>query len=497
MDYPPARGRGARPWLLVLVGCTISIAGCEPPGEALEPPISTENALLATLDDFSNPPSDATYPVRNQDLSDRQVFPKDNWWNLDITNAPVDPGSYAYLEFIGLDMRTHPDFAPPPWGIPYIVVPGDQPLEPVTFVLYGYESDDEWAGRPGGYPIPIQARTEPNWIQQSVAGGHTTGDRHMSIIDRDNWILYELWNAYWNEELQRWEAGSGAVFDLSINHRRPEGWTSADAAGMALFPGYVRYDEAFGEGEIEHAFRVTLSVTNGYVWPANHRAGATPGALPMGARLRLKQSVDLSGYPPEAQKIFRAMKKYGLIVADNGGPMFVTGTMDPRWDNHTLNPAFHSLTAKDFEVIELGWRPEDPEEPPTAPPPGEEPPTEPPPPEEPPTEPPPPDEEPPTEPPPPEEPPTEPTPDEEPPTEPTPDEEPPAEPDDDDKEPPAEPDDDDGEPSGSPGASGSPPGHDPDGTPPHGPPHKENPGKKKGHGKKPEGGNKKGSGSSG
>jgi hypothetical protein len=147
------------------------------------------------------------------------------------------------------------------------------------------------------------------------------------------------------------------VFDLSRNDRRPEGWTSADAAGLAIFPGLVRYDEAFGSGEITHAFRVTTRATNGYVWPASHRAGSTAGAPPMGARLRLKATRNLSGFTPEVQRLFRAMQRYGLIVADNGSDMYISGTMDPRWNNDVLNPAFRALTADDFEVIQLGWRP--------------------------------------------------------------------------------------------------------------------------------------------
>ncbi|HLG53709.1 MAG TPA: hypothetical protein VI485_00170 [Vicinamibacterales bacterium] len=154
----------------------------------------------------------------------------------------------------------------------------------------------------------------------------------------------------------QWHAGSGAFFDLNANGRRPDSWTSADAAGLAILPGLVRYDEVFGPGEIEHAFRVTVRATNGYVYPASHRAGSTSGALPMGARLRLKSTRNLSGFRPEIQKIFRAMQRYGLIVADNGSDMFISGTFDTRWDNDILNPAFGLLTASDFEVISRGWQ---------------------------------------------------------------------------------------------------------------------------------------------
>lgn len=165
---------------------------------------------------------------------------------------------------------------------------------------------------------------------------------------------YELYDLRWNGS--QWTAGSGAFFDLNVNTRRPETWTSADAAGLAILPGLVRYDEVFGAGEIRHAFRVTVRATNGYVWPASHRAGSNVAALPMGARLRLKDTKDLSGFPPEIQKIFRAMQRYGVIVADNGSDMYISGAFDPRWNNDVLNPAFRALTASDFDVLELGWR---------------------------------------------------------------------------------------------------------------------------------------------
>jgi hypothetical protein len=179
-------------------------------------------------------------------------------------------------------------------------------------------------------------------------------------------MLYELFATRWNAAAGRWDAGSGAIFDLSINGRRPDTWTSADAAGLAILPGLVRYEDVYGTAEITHAFRFSTRATNGYVWPASHAAGTTAGALPMGARLRMKASKNISGYPAEMQRVFRAMKRYGLILADNGSDMFVTGTMDARWNNDVLNPAFHSLTANDFEVVSLGWgRTSAPPQPPT------------------------------------------------------------------------------------------------------------------------------------
>ena len=292
----------------------------------------------------------------NEDLSMRQVFPEDNWWNQDIRDAPVDPDSASYIDWVGRETSLHPDFGPAPFGIPYVTVSGQQPKVPVRFVFFPEESDEGAPGETSGYPIPEEARLQPGYIEGAVPGGGSEGDRHLVLIDRDAWVLYETFATQWNEKDAVWQAGSGAIFELDENHRRPERWTSADAAGLAIFPGLVRFDEVSGPDEIRHAFRVTLRATDGYVWPASHDAGNSRGALPLGARLRLKASVDFSDQPESAQKIFRAMQHYGLIVADNGSDMFVTGTMDRRWDNDVLNPAFRTLSAGDFEVVELGWR---------------------------------------------------------------------------------------------------------------------------------------------
>jgi hypothetical protein len=302
----------------------------------------------------------APAPVLLEPLAGRQVFPVTNWWNENISAAPVDTRSAQLIGWISgrttagstAVRRLHPDFGLPPYGFPYVVVSGSQSRVPVTFD-YDDESDVGAPGMPG-YPIPDEARTTANYVEGGQPGGGGSGDRHLLVIDRDRWLLYETFATTWNATASRWDAGSGAVFDLSANARRPEGWTSADAAGLAIFPGLIRYDEA-AAGEIRHAFRVTTRSTNGYVWPASHRAGSTSGAPPMGARLRLKAGKDLSTFTPEVQRIFRAMKRYGLIVADNGSDMYISGTMDARWDNDVLNPAFSALTADDFEVIQLGW----------------------------------------------------------------------------------------------------------------------------------------------
>jgi hypothetical protein len=303
------------------------------------------------------------------------LFPRSNWWNTDVSQAPVDPRSSNFIAFIGTTRGMHPDFggeASPGsvsiYGFPYVVVDGTQPKHAVEF-QYADESDgvnhDTEQSVPF-YPIPAEAISQPHWIEGGEPGNvdrRSNSDRHLLIVDRDNRHLYELYNVFFDGA--RWHAGSGAFFDLNANGRRPEGWTSADAAGLAILPGLVRYDEVFGPNEIEHALRVTVRATNGYVFPASHRAGSTSGALPMGARLRLKANKDLSPFRPELQKIFRAMKKYGLIVADNGSDLYVSGTFDTRWNNSILNPAFRSVTANDFEVVELGWRPVAPPAPPT------------------------------------------------------------------------------------------------------------------------------------
>jgi hypothetical protein len=295
------------------------------------------------------------------------IFPRGNWWNLDVSAAPVDLSSASYIAFIGPTRTMHPDFggdvspgSAQVYGFPYALVDSTVTLRAVQF-QYADESDgvDHATNRSVPfYPIPDEAITQAHWIEGGDPGYvdlRSSSDRHLLVVDRDHRYLYELYNVFYDGS--QWHAGSGAFFDLNSNARRPDGWTSADAAGLAILPGLVRYDEVFGSGEIGHAFRVTVRATNGYVYPASHRAGSTAGALPMGARLRLKASRDLSGFRPEVQKVFRAMQRYGVIVADNGSDLYVSGTYDTRWNNDVLNPAFGALTANDFEVIKLGYQP--------------------------------------------------------------------------------------------------------------------------------------------
>lgn len=320
----------------------------------------------------------ATVPAQGAALpAPLPLFPADNWWNADISAAPVDASSAAFIAFInnGGTRRLHPDFGGEAsagsvdvYGMPYAVVDGAQPKQAVTFDYWDESDGVDSTGRGlPFYPIPAQAITGAHWVEGGAPANldqRSQGDRHLLIVDCTNKYLYELYNVYYNATQAKWYAGSGALFDLNTNARRPEGWTSADAAGLAIFPGLVRYDEAWNGAiaDIGHAFRVTVRSTNGYVFPASHRAGSTSGALPMGARLRLKKSVNgadpaLRTSDPNLQKIFRAMQKYGLIVADNGSDMYITGTFDARWNNDLLNPAFSALSAGDFEVVQLGWKP--------------------------------------------------------------------------------------------------------------------------------------------
>ncbi len=310
-------------------------------------------------------------------------FPANNWWNTDISKAPLDPKSTNYISFIGSTRSLHPDFGGnasanygpnATYGFPYIVVDGVAGIgkspPPLQAVQFGYSNESDGVDHTTDtafpfYPIPPEATTTPKWIECGDPGNvddRNNCDRHMLIIDRDHKYLYELWNVWYDSAHAQWNAGSGAFFDMTKNARRPNGWTSSDAAGLAVFPGLVRYDEvynAYGTSvpSIKHAFRVTVRSSNGYVYPASHQAGSTAGALPMGARLRLKASTDISGYPAEMQKIFRAMKTYGLVVADNGSDMYVSGTYDINWNNDVLNPAFGGLKASDFQVVQLGWKP--------------------------------------------------------------------------------------------------------------------------------------------
>lgn len=280
-----------------------------------------------------------------QDLGARVLFPADNAWNLDISASPVDPNSANLIASCGAASALHPDFgtvyAGAPNGIPFTIVAGSQGRVPVSF-FYASESD------PGPYPIPPNAPIE--------GGASSGGDRHVLVVDWDNWKLYELFDARPVNGGQSWTAGSGAVFDLNSNAQRPAGWTSADAAGLPILAGLVRYDEVQIYKAIRHALRFTCPTTrNKYVAPARHFASSNASANvpPMGMRVRLKASFDISHFSPAMQVILAALKRYGMFVADNGSGFFLSGAPDPRWDDTEL----HTLTGvhgSDFEVVRMG-----------------------------------------------------------------------------------------------------------------------------------------------
>jgi len=278
-------------------------------------------------------------------LHGAQVFPFDNAWNQDISTSPVDPNSNNIIAGIGLNTSLHPDFGTvwngAPNGIPYVVVSGNQSLVPINFTAFGSQSD------PGPYPVPANAPIE--------GGPNATGDRHVLVIDRDNWKLFEMYRAFPVNSGASWNCDSGAVFDLNSNALRPAGWTSADAAGLPIFPGLVRYDEVFEQQEIRHAIRFTASITRrAYVAPARHWASSNTSVdrPPMGMRVRLKTSFDISGYSPAMQVILRALKKYGMILADNGSSWFISGAPDPRWSDDDLN-TLKQIKGSSFEVVKM------------------------------------------------------------------------------------------------------------------------------------------------
>ncbi len=267
------------------------------------------------------------------------IFPASNALNQDISHAPVDPNSANYIASIGLTAHLHPDFGTDPsYGIPFAVVGPHQPRVRITFTEFGEESN------PGPYPVPPGAPVE---------GAGEAGDRHVLVLQRGSCTLYELYAA--QRSGAGWQAGSGAVFDLRSNALRPEGWTSADAAGLPIFPLLVRYPEV-AAGQIDHALRVTVERTQrGYIHPATHFASPSsdPNLPPMGLRLRLKASFSLAGFHGESLVVLRALKRYGLIVADNGSPWYITGAPDPRWNDEDLEQ-IKRVPGSAFEAVRTG-----------------------------------------------------------------------------------------------------------------------------------------------
>jgi hypothetical protein len=266
------------------------------------------------------------------------VLPADNIWNRAIDKLPVSSSSATWVNTIGAGAYLHSDFgsgtyAGAPIGMPFVLVGGSQVKYPASF-LYYTESD------PGPYAVPLNAPIQ--------AGS----DRHAIAVDKDNCILYELFNSY--PLTGKWSADSGAIYNLRSNALRPERWTSADAAGLPIFAGLVRYEEVLA-GEIRHAIRITAPKTRrAYVWPARHYASNLTDMQypPMGARFRLKASFDITPFSPEVQIILRALKKYGAILADNGAAWFISGVPDSRWDNNDLH-ALHNIKGSAFEAVDV------------------------------------------------------------------------------------------------------------------------------------------------
>jgi hypothetical protein len=280
------------------------------------------------------------------------VLPSDNAWNIDVSKLPVHSNSDNFINSIGRDGHLHPDFGTEwegaPIGIPYEVVNGIKKVT-ITFTDFGDESD------PGPYPIPKDAAIE--------GGPNGDGDRHVLVIDESDCKLYELYRAFPQND-GSWEADSGAVWDLKTNAGRgskvpvpapgKQGWTSADAAGLAIFPGLARYDEIVENGELLHALRFTVSKSQAkWVWPATHYASSdtNPNLPPMGLRLRMRANYDCSSYSDEVQVLCRGLKRFGMIVADNGSNWYVSGAPDPRWNDDNLND-FKSIPGSAFEVVD-------------------------------------------------------------------------------------------------------------------------------------------------
>jgi hypothetical protein len=287
--------------------------------------------------------------AKKADAESIAIFPADNAWNKDISQSAIDPYNTQIISALSSN-SVKADFGSGVWegsliGIPYVVVCGSQTKLPVTFRAnstdgnYGDQSDA------GPYAIPLNAPIEGNGVD---------GDKHVLAVDKDNRILYELYNATLNNN--RWEASSGAIFDLKSNTLRTEGFTSADGAGLPIFPGLVRYEEIL-KGEIDHPIRFTLEKPNvkpAYISPARHKVNSTGGqySLPFGARIRLKSSFDISGYSATNQVILKAMKKYGLILADIGSNLYITGAPDDRWNNDDLQK-LGKVKGADFEVVKF------------------------------------------------------------------------------------------------------------------------------------------------
>jgi hypothetical protein len=278
--------------------------------------------------------------AENEDLGPKfQILPPDNPWHWDVSRHKVHPDSDALVAAIGLDANLHPDFGTT-WGIPYVVVTSKQKKQKILEWEYGDESDKD------PYPIPDNPPIE--------GGPDADGDRHILMVERDTGMLYELYHAFpvLNGKEKGWKAGSGAIWNLRSNDLRREGWTSADAAGLPIFPGLVRYEEV-ERGVVDHAVRFTARRTRNEYWhPATHHAGKPDKSLPpMGLRVRLKASFEIKGFSKPAEVVLKALKKHGMILADNGSDWFMSGAPDKRWNDDAMN-TLKKVKGKDFEVVQ-------------------------------------------------------------------------------------------------------------------------------------------------
>jgi len=296
----------------------------------------TAVVMLATLQAQQTSAPDSTSTSGGPTIANCPMFPADNFWNARVDTLPTHPMSDAWIESIGRDESFHMDFGSGVWdggliGIPYNIVAGSAVPKYEAEFYYPDESDA------GPYPIPDNPNIE--------AGG----DRHILTVDTETCTLYEIYDAEFDNG--QWSGGSGAIWDLNSNALRPETWTSADAAGFAILPGLVRYDE-IAAGAINHALRFTAEDTAGYIWPARHQTDDPQDEIPpMGARFRLKAEYDISDFPPEMQVLLQAMKTYGIVLADNGSNWFVSGAPDEHWDNDMLH-LLDVLIGEDFEAVD-------------------------------------------------------------------------------------------------------------------------------------------------
>jgi hypothetical protein len=320
-------------FILSVTFLALRVAGCGAPTGGNQPPPRQQTSGCSSLS-----------LGQGASLGGFVPFPADSLWNSDISSAPVDPNSAAIINFVGSSIGLHADFGSGQFqgsaiGIPYLIVGSQQPLVTVNSIAFGSESD------PGPMPIPVTAPIEgyPN---------PGTGDRHVLVLDNSNCFLYELFGS--NVNGSTWNAGSAAVWDLLSNEQRPYEWTSADAAGLPIFPGLTRYDEV-AAGKISHALRFTLQNSRAaFIPPASHWAAnsSNSNSAPMGMRMRLKAGFDVSGYSAANQVILNALKKYGMIIADNGSNMYLSGAPDDRWNNNDLHN-LSQVTTSNFEVVQM------------------------------------------------------------------------------------------------------------------------------------------------